>query len=197
MREAVLLVSLLLALTVPLHRAGVSLTVAFPIITVFLTPLVRALQARLAVDGIAGDLLAVIVAATSSLAVSLATSKLARVIRGRLKDLLAVTAVTIAHRRLRRLGVRSLCAEAAPDPKPPAKLECDVETAIEFSYRVPADGGKTKGDLETAVEDFFNRVPADGAVTDPGDSGDFERLYSGADREPSNWRSAQSSQPSQ
>jgi hypothetical protein len=92
MHEAALLVPPLLTLAVPLHRAGMSLAVALPIIRVLLTPLVRALQARLAVDGIGGDLLAVILAATLSLAVGLATGELVRVVRGRLKDLLAVTA---------------------------------------------------------------------------------------------------------
>ena len=145
MHEAALLVARLLSLAVPLHRVGMSLAVAFPIIRVLLTPLVRALQAGLAVDGVGGDLLAVIGTATSSLAVSLATGELVRVIRGRLKDLLAVTAVTIAHRAAPELGgLRSLCADAAPDPKPLTKPECDVETVIEFSYRVPADGERPK-----------------------------------------------------
>jgi len=104
MHEAALWVALLLTLAVPLHRARMSLAVAFPIIRVLLTPLVCAFEARLAVDGIGGDLLAVILAATLSLAVSLATSELVRVIRGRLKDLLAGTAVTIADRvRMPRL----------------------------------------------------------------------------------------------
>ena len=84
MHEAALLVARLLTLAVPLHRAGMSLAVAFPKIRVLLTPLVRALQARLAVDGVGGDLLAVILAATLPLAVRLATSELVRVIRGRL-----------------------------------------------------------------------------------------------------------------
>jgi hypothetical protein len=168
MHEAALLVALLLTLAVPLHHAGMSPAVAFPIIRVLLTPLVRALQARLAVDGIGGDLLAVILAATLSLAVSLATGELVRVIRGRLKDLLAVAAVTIAHRRLRSLVGSAHCVRMPRLIRSRLRnWKCDVETAIEFSYRVPADGGKTNCDLETAVEDFITASPPMGWLLIP------------------------------
>ena len=98
------MVPLLLALAVPLHRTGMRLAVAFPIITVLLTPLVGALQARLTVDGIGGDLLAVIVAVASSLAVGLVASKLVGVVTGRSKELLAVAAGTIAHQAAPEVG---------------------------------------------------------------------------------------------
>jgi hypothetical protein len=76
--------------------------------------------------------------------------------------------VTIAHRAAPEIGgIRLLCADAAPDPKPLTKPKRDVETAIEFSYRVPADGGKTKGDLETAVEDFLTASPPMGWLLIP------------------------------
>jgi hypothetical protein len=105
-------VPLLLALAVPLHRVGMSLTVAFPIIGVLLAPLMAGVQTHLPVDGIGGDLLAMIVPPPASLAGGLAASELVGGIRGRLKELLAVAAVTIAHQAAPEVGgIRSLWAD--------------------------------------------------------------------------------------
>jgi hypothetical protein len=140
MHQAALLVPLLLALAVPLHGAGMSLAVAFPVIGVLLAPLVGAVQANLPVEGIGGDLLAVIIPPPSLLALGLVASKLVGVIRGKLKGLLAVAAGTIAHQAAPEVGgLRSLCAGPLALRRR-RKPECDIETAIEFFYRVPADG---------------------------------------------------------
>ena len=89
--------ALLLTLAVPLHRAGMSPAVAFPIIRVLLTPLVRALQARLAVDGVGGDLLAVIISASAALAAGVAAHRLPRLIFRWLEDPLTEAATPFAH----------------------------------------------------------------------------------------------------
>ena len=148
MHEAALLVPLLLALAVPLHCAGMRLAVAFPVVGMLLAPLMAAVQADLPVEGIGGDLLAVVIPPAALLAVGLVASKLVGVIRGRLEELLAVAAGTIAHQAAPEVGGnRSLSAESTRHPKGP---KCDIETAIEFFYRVPADGEKTNRHLETA-----------------------------------------------
>jgi len=136
------LVPLLLALAVPLHRTGMRLAVAFPIIGMLLAPLMAAVQADLPVEGIGGDLLAVVIPPAALLAVGLVASKLVGVIRGRLEELLAVAAGAIAHQAAPEVGgLRSFWAGPLALRRR-RKPECAVETAIEFSYRVPADGEK-------------------------------------------------------
>jgi len=51
MHQAALLVPLLLVLSVPFHRTGMRLAVAFPIIGMILAPLMAAVQADLPVEG--------------------------------------------------------------------------------------------------------------------------------------------------
>jgi hypothetical protein len=137
------LVPLLLALAVPLHRPGMSLAVAFPIIGMLLAPLMAAVQADLPVEGIGGDLLAVVIPPAALLAVGSVASKLVGVIRGRLEEVLAVAAGTIAHQAAPEVGgLRSFWAGPLALRRR-RKPECDIETAIEvFFYRVPADGEK-------------------------------------------------------
>ena len=149
------MVPLLLALAVPFHRLGMRLAVAFPIIGMLLAPLMAAVQADLPVEGIGGDLLAVVIPPAALLAVGLVASKLVGVIRGRLEGVAGSSGRD--DRSFRRPpevgGLRSLCAGPLALRRH-RKPKCDIETAIE-SFTAPRRWGKTNCHLETAVEDSY------------------------------------------
>src|SRR5205807_2625722 len=69
-----------------------------PIVRVRPAPLPRTLEADLLIDRIRGDLLPTIIVAALALACSLTANQLLRVIRGRPKGLLTVTATAVVHR---------------------------------------------------------------------------------------------------
>jgi hypothetical protein len=79
------------------HLLRVVLAIFLPVVRVRPAPLPRTLQADLLIHRIGSDLPPMIVAAALALACGLAANPLLRMIRDRLKDLLAVTATAIIH----------------------------------------------------------------------------------------------------
>jgi hypothetical protein len=80
------------------HLLRVLLAIFFPIVRVRRAPLPRALQPDLLIHRIGGDLLPTIIVAALALAYGLAANPLLRMIRGRPKGLLTVTATAVVHR---------------------------------------------------------------------------------------------------
>ena len=75
------LVPNLLKLPVSLHRRGVLFAISPPVIRVARAPFLRAIQTHLAVFGVNGDLLPVILGSSALLAPNIATHCLFRAIR--------------------------------------------------------------------------------------------------------------------
>src|SRR5579859_1232362 len=97
MLEVLALVSPALLLAVALRCLGVSLPVLPLIPGMRVAPLFPAAAHGLGIDGIGTNFVAMIFTLAPTLAGNLATNGLLRVVAGRLEDLLAITAVAIAH----------------------------------------------------------------------------------------------------
>ena len=97
MLEAVALVTNMLLSPVPFDGLRVPLPVLLLVVGMGIAPLLPAFLHHLGVEGIGADLLVVIIAAAAPLAWGLAANDLLRMITGRLKDLLTVTATVIFH----------------------------------------------------------------------------------------------------
>ncbi len=117
-----LAVSPALTLPIALDRLRVGLPVLAGIIGMAVAPFLLAVPTDLVVLGIAVKLAAVIFPAALPLAIGSAANKLVRMITGKLKELLAVTAVAIAH-------------QAAPDRVGcrPAKIKTWIEIRSKLS----------------------------------------------------------------
>ena len=92
-------ISELLLLPVVRHRLRMLLSVPAPVIGIPSAPLGDAVGTDLAVFGIGGDLLPVIVTATLTLAKGFTTNRLQGLELGRLKGLLTVAAAAFPHNR--------------------------------------------------------------------------------------------------
>jgi len=97
----------LLLFPVPSHRVGVIGSVLTPVIAVARPPLPGAIAADVAVLGIGGDLLPVIVSPTLTLTTNVAADCLKRSKLRRLKGLLAIAAEPFPHYRVVALRMRS------------------------------------------------------------------------------------------
>jgi len=89
----------LLPFAVTSHGVGVFGSVALPVIRMAGPPLLLAIAADVAVFGIAGDLLPVVVGAAPTLANGFTADRLKRLKLGRLKRLLTVAAAPFPHNR--------------------------------------------------------------------------------------------------
>src|SRR3954447_12103660 len=105
----------LLLLTVAFDHSGMIAAVALPVIGMASPPLAWAVAADLAILGIGGDLLSMIVGAASSLTGRIAADHLARLILRRLEKLLTVAATPFIHKRrcLIESGGPQACREGA------------------------------------------------------------------------------------
>ena len=83
--------------TVVLRGGRVLLSVSFPVIGIAGAPLARAVPAHLAVFGIGGDLLPVVVGAPTPLATRFAANRLARLKLRRLETLLTIATTPVIH----------------------------------------------------------------------------------------------------
>ena len=118
---------------IPFHLLRMGLAVLFPVPGMRLAPLARTLQADLAVNRVRSDLLPVIIPPSLTLAWGLTANPLLGMIRGRLKDLLAITATATTHRATPDQNViRSFCPEASFSPKAPTKKSAYIESLVEF-----------------------------------------------------------------
>lgn len=94
-----LLVAQALLSAISFHLLRVILSIFLPIVRVGLAPLPRTLQAHLLVHRIGSKLLPMIIAAALPLACGMTANLLLRMIRGGLKDLPTVPAMTILHQK--------------------------------------------------------------------------------------------------
>ena len=97
-RQLPFLVPLALLLAILFYLLRVALAILLPVVRVCLAPLPRTFEANLPVNGIASDLLPMIIMTAFALACGLAANGLSRMISRRLKDLLTITAPEIFHR---------------------------------------------------------------------------------------------------
>ena len=136
MLEAAAPVAPTLLLAVSLHCLGVGLPVVLLIAGMRISPLFPAVADDLRVEGIGAKLAPVIITVALSLAGGLATDGLLGTIGGKLEDLLAVTAIAIAHQTAPdQKAIRSFCPELRQ-----LSLAPHIETAIEFSAASPPMG---------------------------------------------------------
>lgn len=141
MHQAALLVPELLPLAIPFHLPRVVLTVLPPVARMRCAPLARTLPAHLLVNRIGSDLLPVIIAAALPLAFALAANKLWGMVRGRLKELLTVTATASAHEVAPAQNQnRSFCPEKPLRLNTPAKNSAHIESPVEFCAASPPTG---------------------------------------------------------
>src|SRR5579884_3183090 len=96
--QTALLVAAPLPLMIPFHLLKMGLAVLLPVVGMRLTPLARTLQADLPVNRVGSDLLPMIFPPALTLARKLAANLLLGMVRGWLKNLLAITATTQTHR---------------------------------------------------------------------------------------------------
>ena len=104
--QALFLVPNLLLLAVALDRGWVQLAITLPVIGVAGAPFLRTVQAYLAVFGIPGDFLAVIIGAAAPLAAGVTAYRLSRLMFRWLEDSLAVVASPFDHTGGCRTGAR-------------------------------------------------------------------------------------------
>ncbi len=97
MAQTPFLVPNVLLLAVPLHGGGVLSPISPPVIRMAGSPFLRAVQAYLAIFGVRGDLLAVIIGAVPALAAGVAAYHLRRLIFGWLEAPLTVAASPFDH----------------------------------------------------------------------------------------------------
>ncbi|PYT86003.1 MAG: hypothetical protein DMG36_26850, partial [Acidobacteria bacterium] len=112
-RQPPLSISPALLPAISFHLLRVILAILLPIVRVRPAPLPGAVKADLLIHRIAGDLLPTIIVAAFALACGLAANHLLRMIRGRPKGLLTVTATTVAHHAAPREWQRFILSGSA------------------------------------------------------------------------------------
>src|SRR5262249_43839817 len=115
------LVSNVLPLAIPLNSSRVLVAITPPVIRIPSTPLLRTIQAHLAVFRVSSDLLAVIIGPTLSLAARLAASRLPGMILRWVKGSITVGAARFDHTggcRTARTQIKNLKSVEEPVPRP-------------------------------------------------------------------------------
>jgi len=146
--------ALLLAVALGCRRVGVP--VLLLVVGVRIAPFLPAARHGIGVEGIGTNLVVMVFTAAATLASHLATNGLLRAIRGKLENLLAVTALAMTHRALRiriesdhsvrnhRESFAALRVRADRSPRAgcdrAAKKSSHIETTVEFLYRLSASG---------------------------------------------------------
>jgi hypothetical protein len=142
MPEAAALVTEVLLLAVALNRLRVLLPVLFLVTGMRVPPLLAALAHDLGVEGIRANLSPVIIPAALLLAGGLAANPLLGTVKGRLKDLLAITTMARTHHQVApdQNVIRSFCPEASLNRKAPTKHSAHIESPVEFFAASPRMG---------------------------------------------------------
>src|SRR5579883_1962858 len=97
------------------------------------SPLLAAFANDLGVEGIGTNFSPVIIPLSLTLTGGLAANLLLGMVRGRLKNLLAITTTATTHRVTPDQNVlRSFCPEVAFNWKPPTKNSVPIESHLEF-----------------------------------------------------------------
>jgi hypothetical protein len=150
-----------LLLTVALGGFRVSLPVLLLVAGMRVAPLPPAAPHGFGVERIGTNLVAMVFTPASTLAGNLAANGLLKTIRGKLENLLAVTAVAITHQAAPDQNrIRSFCPQAPQLQRTaPPKNSPPIETPIEFLYRLPANGTAVNQTGRTDVPFHRNRHP--------------------------------------